>query len=70
MDADRGDNVDAGLLWSESDRRMVMTVYYLTKVGAKVLVDVDYVEVREADSAEVKDGKWVFKDDVQRVPTL
>ena len=49
---------------------MVMTVYYLTKVGAKVLVDVDYVEVREADSAEVKDGKWVFKDDVQRVPTL
>ena len=39
-----------------------MTVYFVTEDGAKALMDVTYVEVRDADEAEAHDGKWVFRN--------
>lgn len=27
------------------------------------IIDADYVEIEDVDAAEVKDGKWVFRDE-------
>lgn len=44
-----------------------MTVYYVTEYGAKVLMDAKYVEVRDVDEVRTEDGKWVFREEVQKV---
>lgn len=28
------------------------------------IIDADYVEIEGMEQAEVKDGKWVFKDEI------
>lgn len=28
------------------------------------IIDADYIEIEDVDIAEVKDGKWVFKDEI------
>lgn len=39
-----------------------MTIRFRQGFTEKV-VDVDYIEIEGMEEAEVKDGKWVFKDD-------
>lgn len=41
-----------------------MTIRYRQGFTEKVL-DVEYLEIEDVDIAEVKDGKWVFKDEVE-----
>lgn len=39
-----------------------MTIRYKQDFTEKI-IDVEYIEIEDVDIAEVKDGKWVFKDD-------
>lgn len=40
-----------------------MTIRYKQGFTEKI-VEVDYLEIEDAKETEVKNGKWVFKDDI------
>jgi len=39
-----------------------MIAEYRDKAGTTHIIDVEYLEVREVRSGEIKNGTWIFKD--------
>ena len=39
-----------------------MIAEYRDKDGTTHIIDVEYLEVREVKSGEIKNGTWIFKD--------
>ena len=40
-----------------------MTIRYKQGFTEKI-INVDYIEIEDMEQAEVKEGKWVFRDDI------